>query len=379
MDREELIEYQWPYLLRFVTERDQFEASAYRMGAISRSDSGLTASDLLRVAMVYGFCGRSLRQTAAWAEATGLARISAVALRKRLRAAAEWLGHLVGSKLLERSRLCPPKAAPWKIRIVDATTISCPGSRGIDWRLHTLLDLERLVIEQIELTDRRSGESLTRFRFGAGELVVADRGYAHRNGLAFVHSTGADYLIRLNWSNVPLQTRSGAVFDLLAALRSLPEAEPGDFALTVPLSGGSVLPARLLAVRKSEAAAAVSRQRVLRERAKRGTIDPRTLETAGYVFVLTSLGAAHLTAAEGLELYRFRWQIELVFKRLKTLLAVDELPAKDPPLVRTILYTKLLGALLVEDFAERFLAFSPWGYPLAAAQGLALANSPDHG
>jgi IS4 transposase len=119
-------------------------------------------------------------------------------------------------------------------------------------------------------------------------------------------------------------------------------------------------------VRKSEAAAEAARASVLRERARKGrTVDPRTLESAGYVFVLTSLTGDLLSASEVLELYRFRWQVELAFKRLKSLLHMDELPARDPPLARSFIYSKLLAALLLEDFTDRFLAFSPWGYRLA--------------
>lgn|GEM_PF-5333078 len=48
----------------------------------------------------------------------------------------------------------------------------------------------------------------------------------------------------------------------------------------------------------------------------------------------------------------FRWQIELVFERLKSLLRLEELPAKDPDLARTFLYSKLLAALLLEELTH---------------------------
>ena len=82
---------------------------------------------------------------------------------------------------------------------------------------------------------------------------------------------------------------------------------------------------------------------------------------AGYVLVLTSTQAGAFSPHEILELYRCRWQIEMTFKRLKSLIALDTLPAKDPQLARTFLYSKLLAALLVEDLMWKYLAFSPWG------------------
>src|SRR5690606_5906550 len=111
---------------------------------------------------------------------------------------------------------------------------------------------------------------------------------------------------------------------------------------------------------KTEAAAEKARKSVLKERTRKGrTADPHTLETAGYIFLLTSLPVHRLSAVEGLELYRFRWQIELAFKRMKSLLDLDILPAKDPSLARSILYIKILATLLVEELTESFLDFSP--------------------
>lgn len=121
---------------------------------------------------------------------------------------------------------------------------------------------------------------------------------------------------------------------------------------------------RLVVVRKSEEAAEEGRKKTLREAARKGhKLQPETVELAGYVLVLTSTAAADFTPEEILEIYRFRWQIELVFKRLKSLLQLDELPAKDPDLARTFLLSKLLAALLLEDLTQNYLAFSPWGVP----------------
>ena len=63
-----------------------------------------------------------------------------------------------------------------------------------------------------------------------------------------------------------------------------------------------------------------------------------------------------------LELYRLRWQVELAFKRLKSLLGFGTVPAKDPDLARTYIFAKLLIAVLVEDLTQEALrATPPWG------------------
>ena len=63
-------------------------------------------------------------------------------------------------------------------------------------------------------------------------------------------------------------------------------------------------------------------------------VDRSVPQYAGYVMVFTTVPASHFSTAEVLEWYRVRWQIELVFKRLKTL---AELPAEKPPQSRTVI------------------------------------------
>jgi hypothetical protein len=266
-----------------------------------------------------------------------------------------------------------------RLRLVDATTVSVPGSTGADWRVHMGFDLERLAIDQVELTDYRRGETLRRFEVRAGELLIGDRGYAHRSGMAAVRESGGHFLVRLNWSSVPLQDRDGVRFDLMEALRQIPDAQAVEFPVqTAPHLKAKLgpIPARLIAVRKSEVAAEANRRRIRHQQSrKQKSTDARTLETASYTFILTSLPDSLLTANQLMELYRFRWQIELAFKRLKSVLNLDEMPARDPDLCRSFLYSKLLAALLLDDLSERFLSFSPWGYPLSGAQPKPVENS----
>ena len=366
MDPTESLEHDWPYLLSFLPEEEVLEETAKSWGALRRRRGVNSASALLRLALAYGFCGFSLRQTAAWAEAGEIASISDVALLNRLRKSADWLGHLLGVKLTERLDAVPTDRT--RLRLIDATTVSAPGSTGTDWRLHLDFDLGAMAISEVQLTQVSGGESLFRYEFEPGEVVVADRGYAHRPGLAHVVDSGGQFIVRLNPSSVPLQRPGGEAFDLLAALRGLDEAEAAGFDLEIkpdPKKGTPAVPVRLAAVRKSEQAAEQSRKKALAEASRRGKkLQPQTLELASYVLVLTSISAADLTAEQILEIYRFRWQIELVFKRLKSLLGLGDLQAKDPDLAQAFLFAKLLGALLLEELTHDYLSFSPWGFRL---------------
>jgi hypothetical protein len=361
MDALNLLESQWRYLLSMLPAKVDLEASAREKGALLRRRVVQSAETLLRLAFVY-CCGLSLRQTSCWASLQGLGRISQVGVMKCLRRSSAWLEFLVVTKLAERAECRQIQGL--RLRLVDATTVSAPGSQDTDWRVHLGFDLGSLTIDAVELTGAEGGESLSRFQIGAREVLIADRGYAHRRGLWSVRQGGGDFLVRSNWQNLPLQTPEGERFDLLGAARSLSEHEVGEFAVqTVATRKEPAMAARMIILRKSEEAAEQAREKIRKETRKKGReADPRTLEAAGYIFLLTSLPAVQLKAAEVLELYRFRWQVELAFKRLKSLWNFGFVPVKDPGLARTYIYAKLLIAVVVEDLTQEALrATPPWG------------------
>jgi SRSO17 transposase len=123
----------------------------------------------------------------------------------------------------------------------------------------------------------------------------------------------------------------------------------------------------LCAVRKSALAAQQAQARLLRSASKRQKqLQPETLELAEYVAVLTTLPAT-IPCVSVLDLYRTRWQIELAFKRLKTLLGAGHVPKYDPDSARAWIYGKLLSVLLIERLSLEARLFSPWGFPLRAA------------
>jgi hypothetical protein len=90
-------------------------------------------------------------------------------------------------------------------------------------------------------------------------------------------------------------------------------------------------------------------------------IRPETLEAAGYVFVFTTLPDT-IPAPAVMELYRGRWQIELAFKRLKSLVQLGHLKKTDARAARAWLQGKLLVAFLLDALLETTERISPWGY-----------------
>ena len=97
-------------------------------------------------------------------------------------------------------------------------------------------------------------------------------------------------------------------------------------------------------------------------------MQPRTLEFARYVIVFTTFPEPAFAASQVLQWYRTRWQVELVFKRFKSLAQLGHLPKYDDDSAKAWLYGKLLVALLVEKLTRHAVAVSPWGCRLETAK-----------
>ena len=373
VDVSEWVEFQWPYLISFLGGEERVTELAQETGAFERARKIESAGDLLRLLLFRVAGGRSFLDTAEIAAESGLADVSDAALVKRFAKSADWLGRLVAEAIAWNDHERLPGLS---VDLIDATTLRRQGSHGTDHRLHLRMDLATNRVVEAELTDAKGGETLDRFRVRAGSVVIADAGYAHRAALGRVARNGGRFIVRFSWSNLPLEDEAGEPIDLLRKLETLPEAEPGDFPLFFRTPEGERISVRMVAIRKSEPAADYARQRVREERSKKARqLDLRTLQAAGFTFLLTNL-PLEISAASVLVLYRFRWQVEMKFKTLKSLLNLDHIPARTEQGLRVWVLAKLLVALLIDALIEQAESFSPWGYPIADRQRLAHHRTP---
>jgi len=124
--------------------------------------------------------------------------------------------------------------------------------------------------------------------------------------------------------------------------------------------GGDFLPLRMIIRRKTQEATEATRKELFREASrKQKTLDLRSLVAAEFVILATSLPLAGYPAEEVLAVYRLRWQIELAFKRLKSLLHMDRIPTRTELASRSWLTTHLIFALLCDDLSQQMLESSP--------------------
>ena len=206
-----------------------WQTSARALGALRRAREVKDEEVLLQLLLMHTAGGLSLKQASARAEETGLARVSAVALFKRLRAAEPWLRHLTAEMVKEISNdvgTIGPAGRRW--RIMDATDVLEPGPTGSAWRVHYSLRLPELTCDFFEVTDGRATESLDKLPIAAGDVVLADRGYGYRASIARVLEARADVVVRINAQTFPLINDDGRAFRALH-LRRLRNGGCGDW------------------------------------------------------------------------------------------------------------------------------------------------------
>lgn len=348
---------------------DDLEALARSSGALQRARGVKDAQTLLRLLFLHVAGGLSLEQTALRAAQLGLAQVSAVALFKRLRQARPWLEDLCVRLIAGRTAASPVE---WPLpertfRVLDATDIREPGATGSSWRLHYSITLPGLRCDFARFTPHTTGERLQQLPIQPGDIVLADRAYGRRVQIAWLLDAGADAVIRLHPPSFPAledsaEDETDLPVDWLARLDTLPALKPGEWTVQFQ-NGGKSYRVRICAIRKSATAAAEARHRVETAARKKGrTPQEQTLRLSNFVVVLTTLPARQLSAARVLDLYRCRWQVELAFKRLKSLLAFSAVPKSDEQSARSWMQTKLLESLLIERLLEQSRALSPWGY-----------------
>jgi hypothetical protein len=339
-----------------------FEVTARKRRAFLRAREVKSATALFRLAMAFGGCGMSLREVCAWAASIGLADLADPSLLERLCKAAPWLGDIVAAIIAKQAQLPVGRWAGYRLRALDGTSICEPGADGTTWRLHVGYDLATGQVDQITLTDGRGAENLQRIIYRPGDIVLADRCYARPRDLRPVIDAGADFIVRMGWNALSLSNQDGTPFDLFAALAAQ-TAQEGEVAVCLKDGlAAKPLQLRLVIKRKSDEEAEATKKRLIKDAKKRGkTPDPRSLQAAHYIMLLTALPAVLFPATDVLALYRFRWQIELAFKRMKSLAGLDELTAKKPELAQAWIYAKLIAYLIAEQDAGQVPDSFPCG------------------
>jgi hypothetical protein len=336
----------WEYV-RTLLPAD-LEESARKSNALQRCRNVPDAAALIRMALAYAVSDLSLKDVAAWASALQVAQITGPGLFYRLREAEGWLEQVLGRVLTDQ---VPHAAGGWPVRIVDATVINGPGKKPVQWRAHVQIDPAAGGLRAVELTDDSGGEKLSRHRFRPGEVVLGDRAYATARGVQAVREAQAHVIARFNPGN--LRTCDPQRRRMYLALKEaeVPAVGAIEYNILIPVPPKATKSHRIW---DSAKAIAWIPARAIAARTRAGEV----------VWILTTFDASQLPGIAVMGLYRLRWQIELLFKRLKSLLHLDTLPSREGPTAKSWMLARLIAAGLAQRLVQPSGPLSPWGYEL---------------
>jgi len=355
-EEQKLVE-EWPQLLKLLPKG--WEDQARELGALKFGRRFSGPGDLLRTLLIYLSDDCSMVETTERARTGKLVDISDVGLLKRINKSGDWLGW-ISAGLIEESpsavMQCPALEGR-RLLAADGSVVSEPGATTGTWRLHYAMDIGTLRCHEVQVTTVKTGESLTRFTVQKGDILIGDRGFANRRGVTHVLDRGGDVLLRMNLSSLPLTNERGEPFEQLPHLRTLEKGQTCEWPAMMQGAKG-LITVRVCAYRKTDEQRAESERKLRRNaQKKQSKLQPETMEAAGYVVVVTTLD--RLNAEEILALYRHRWQVELAFKRMKSLLGLSRLKKKDPQGAKAWLQGKLFVACLIERLVALGEHFSP--------------------
>jgi hypothetical protein len=340
-------EQEWPHVLTLLPS--DLEDSARESEALVRCRNVPDAAALMRMALAYAVSDLSLKGVAAWANALGLAQITGPGLFYRLCEAEAWLQRVLVQTL--QNRVEGATASRMRLRVVDATVIHGPGATGTEWRAHVLIDPRSGEFRSVELTDAQGGEGYGRYRVTAHEVILGDRAYATARGVWAIQSAQAYVMARMNPHTIRVCNEKRQRISLRSQEKSVPKLGGVEFNILVPIP-----PVKRTKSHKWPLARAIAwvPARAVAARTRSGEV----------IWLLTTLPEEQASPHELMQLYRLRWQIELFFKRLRSLLHMDALPSRQGPTAKSWMLARFLAPALAQELVQPAGPLSPWGHEL---------------
>lgn len=324
--------------------------------ALIRGRNIKTPEELLRLNFLYQTHGGSYGLTSALTQISeNQEGLNKTAVEKRIVNSADWLKWLCEKLSRQEGFLVEPPEylKGYRVNVVDASDYSCNGSRVADFRFHYMMDLFTMNTTEMYFTKASEGETLTRYtQIKENDIIIADRGYCSITEIRHVIEHKGDYVIRMRSNSFNLYRKDGTKFDLTEELKK--DYTPGrkiDINLFIK-NGKEMIPIRVCAIAKSDEDVRKSERHMKKSNHSRRPLSELQTVWSHFVVAVTSLNDKFSTI-QILELYRMRWQIELVFKRFKSIFGGREFTARKEKSVKAWFYGKLLIAIICETLAKK--------------------------
>jgi len=341
-----------------------YEEACFTEKAIQRKRGITNPNDLMMLSLFHLLNGCSLTEISVIAELTKLGKVSDVAFMKRFENCNKWFIWILSNLISNGAVIyqAPGWLKQYNVYGVDASDVREKGRPGRLYRLHFALDLFNMKSSQYKITTNKTGETLLNFEIKQNDLIIADRGYISINGIEHCLSGGGNFILRLRKNSFKLHDYNDKEIELLEILKELDDETVLNIPVYAKGSNGDKIALRISAKRKSANAIEQTEKRLRRREQKNQAKMSDDTKTFNEYIVLISNLSDEISAEQILEAYRFRWQVEIYFKRLKSIMDFGELPKRRHESVMAWLNGKLMIAILIEIIMGK-TSFSPSAQP----------------
>lgn len=330
-----------------------YEEACYSTKAIRRKRVIRDPNDLMLLSLFHLLTGCSLVEISEISKLTKIGSISDVGFMKRFNSCNDWFKWILtetqkSTKGIVQYNL-PDRLSKYRILAVDASDVSEKGPVRRIFRLHFALDIVRMHAALYNITSNSVGEHLRNFDFSSDDLVLADRGYSNVTGMEHCLKKGCQYIVRMRKNGFNLYDSEGNKLSLLSLMKGKDSGEVKAFVHKEERKKTVLsIPVRVCFKKKPKEALESTRKKLkVKERTNQMKFSREAYLFNEYIVLITSLDDS-VSAEDILELYKYRWQVELYFKRLKSILDYGEIPKKSEESIFPWLNGKLMIALLVE-------------------------------
>lgn len=331
-----------------------YEEACYSTKAIIRNRDIKDPNDLMMLSLFHLVTGCSLIEISEISKLAKLGNISDVGFMKRFSNCTDWFKWIL-TKLQNKNQSIiqyelPERLKRYRIVAVDASDVTEKGRSGRIYRLHFGLDIIHMHAVLYNITSNSVGEHIRNFAVAENDLVLADRIYSSVSGIEYCIGKGCQFIARMRINSFKPYDEAGNQIDLLSFIKA---KEAGELYAYVKKergeNAGKLYPVRICFKKKTADAIDSTRKKMKRKESKKQvSINDETYVFNEYMVVVTSLDSS-FSLDDILGLYRYRWQVELYFKRLKSILNYGEMPKKSEKSIFAWLNGKLMVALLIES------------------------------
>ena len=335
-----------------------YEAKCKELGIIQRSREIKTPADLMLLCLFHLNNGCSLIEVSEAAKLLKIGEFSDVAFMKKFAKCSEWFKWISENLLtvMLANYQKPIFLENYRPIAFDASIVSEKGASAQTYRLHYGVDIFKMSSVCHKITKQEIGESLLNFELSQGDLAIADRIYGTLNGVLHCIENKADYIFRLRTNHFAIYDKDGGKLNIISETSGLRHGDCTNLSGFIQ-NGESRIPIRVCIKRKSLQECEASKKKLLRRQSRTGKkLSCTTVKFNEYIVLITSL-PNNITTEDILETYRLRWQVEILFKRLKSILGFGELPKKTEASSLAWLNGKLMVALLIEHLLSTSLFF----------------------